>query len=242
MCRLWRASSDNVEPDDIAATIVDLARRGHLRIDDRLRDGEGEWCVTRTGNAGDELEPFEERLIQGLVDHGDGDTVGLTDLDGCFEDDFNATAALLYHDAVERGWFVAAPNWVRRRFFVVAFFGTMVTATALIGAFETTTWALAFVPPFLASAFLLVFWARMPARGPADWDALGRIRGLRRYLATAEIDTMRFAQDEGTLLALLPYAMVLGLTDRWSRMLGDATGLLPKAPWFQPFVKAGGVR
>lgn len=51
---------------------------------------------------------------------------------------------------------------------------------------------------------------------------------------------MRFAQDEGSLLAPLHDAMVLGLTDRWSRMLGDATGLLSDARWFQPFVNAGG--
>lgn len=230
--------NEYVDPDDIAATIIDLAARNHLRIEERQSDDEWEWVLVRQPPPDDPLFPFEERLLDGLFRRHD--TMSLHDLEGAFDRDYDAVAARLYNDAVDRGWFVDSPHRVRRRFAVIGIFGTLAAAIAFVAAYETTTWALPFVPPLLAAGFVLAFFWRMPARGAKGSRLLSEVRGLRRYLSTAEVETMRFAQDQGALLELLPYAVALGLTDRWSKIIGDVAGEMPDARGLRSFVRTGG--
>jgi uncharacterized membrane protein len=50
---------------------------------------------------------------------------------------------------------------------------------------------------------------------------LARIQGFRLYIATAEVEQIKFQEREQIFSAYLPYAMVFGLADRWAGIFGD---------------------
>lgn len=75
---------ERVDPVEVSATIVDLAVRGYLTIREeetrRLFRSRSEWQLTRRPDPeGDELRPYEQRLLDGLFEDRDDDEV-LTDL------------------------------------------------------------------------------------------------------------------------------------------------------------------
>ena len=66
-------------PLDVTATIVDLAVRGYLRIEELSEAGllrKGDWKLTRMKEDDAELMPYEQKLLDGLFrDDPDGAAV-----------------------------------------------------------------------------------------------------------------------------------------------------------------------
>ena len=56
-------------PRDITGTIVDLAVRGYLRIDDVGKEASPDWLLVRLGKAGGLLD-YEQILLDGLFAAG----------------------------------------------------------------------------------------------------------------------------------------------------------------------------
>jgi uncharacterized membrane protein len=57
----------------------------------------------------------------------------------------------------------------------------------------------------------------MPARTAKGTAMLRRIRGFRQVIATADRYMARWAEQENVFPAMLPYAIVFGLTDKWAK-------------------------
>ena len=65
---------ERVDPVDVTATLLDLAVRGHLRIEELPKSSkyaEGEWTFTRRSGA-DELRPYERTLLDAVAPEGGG--------------------------------------------------------------------------------------------------------------------------------------------------------------------------
>ena len=68
-------ADERVDPIDVTATLVDLAVRGHLLIQELPRESEfarSDWLLSRTNaDALDaELHPFERQLLDGIAQPG----------------------------------------------------------------------------------------------------------------------------------------------------------------------------
>jgi uncharacterized membrane protein YgcG len=114
----------------------------------------------------------------------------------------------------------------------------------LVGAAPTVlgaSWAAALLAPLAMGTLwgvLTVLWR--PQRRPltsAGRDVLARTTAFRRFVAEVHADPLTFAAEAGTshqhpAVALLPYAVVLGLADSWyarfeplmTRLVADAAG------------------
>ena len=95
-------------PLDVTATIVDLAVRGYLKIEEVSEDGhaaQDDWKLTRMKEDDAELMPYEQKLLDGLF--RDGDEVQLSDLRYKFAARMTEVLTELMDDAKERGWFAA---------------------------------------------------------------------------------------------------------------------------------------
>jgi uncharacterized protein (TIGR04222 family) len=210
---------------DVTASIVDLAVRRHLRIDELPRKGwfgKRDWRLTRLTDTDDPLLPWESQLLGALF--RSGSTVELSDLKNTFHTDLAELKEALYADVVRQGWFARQPDSVRTVWHGVGIVAAAAGAGVTYLLARYTHLGLLGLPLVVSGLLLLVMGRHMPSRTPKGSAALARALGFRRYLATAEAAQLRFEEQEGVFARYLPYAVVLGEVERWAQAFGDLGG------------------
>ncbi len=208
-------ADERVDPIDISATIIDLAVRGHLRITELPRSGEfaaTEWEITRISGDSAGLLPFEVALLDGLTASG---PVTVSELPRRVSEVVADVQDKLYDDVVRNGWYERRPDATRNRWTggAIAALFVAVALTILLAAF--TTLGLIGLA-LIALALGLMFVAQeMPARTVQGAALLGGLGALRSDLMSYPTDQMPPGQEFTELSEVLPYAVVLGGTDRW---------------------------
>ncbi len=212
---------------DVTATIVDLAGRGFLliqEIPDRGLFSKADWTLIRLEKSETELLPYEKQLLDGLF--RDGDEVKISELKTTFASRLHGVEESLYKDAMRQKWFRARPDQVRTRWAgrgaLLAVAGGALTFVLA----RWTHWGLVGIPVIVAGVALALMARRMPARTANGTAMLRRIRGFRRVIATAETHMSRWAEEENVFTRYLPYAIVFGLTKKWAKAFEDL-GLQP---------------
>ena len=227
---------------DVTATIVDLAVRGFLVIEEipkRWFLGKADWKLTRLPKATDELLAYERSLLDGLFE--DGTEVELSGLRKTFAARLEKVKDALYKDVVDKGWFPRRPDTIRQTWLGIGIAALLVGLGALVALAWLTHSALLGVP-LVVAGLLLVFGAkRMPRRTAKGTAMTRRVGGFRTVIETAEEHTARWAEQEQVFTRLLPYAVVFGVTERWARTF-EALGEVPdEMSWYvstRPFVYA----
>jgi hypothetical protein len=219
---------ERVDDRVVGATILDLAVRGYLRIEEMAKKrlfGKRDWTLYRLrGTEG--LLPYEGIFMDGLF--AEGSTVKLSSLKGQFAETWLSVKEAMNEDAVTRGWFDLRPDIVRqkwaRRGLRLAYIGFLVT---IVLAWKTH-FALVSLPT-MPAGLLLVLGARLMPRQTETGAGLSRrIGGFRRYIKTSEVDESPFAYPPNTFPQYLPYAVVFGEARRWIRAFdGLADTVLP---------------
>lgn len=208
--------------DDVVATVVDLAVRGKLRIIEAPEEkvpGRKSFIFERRDASEKDLLPYERTLMKAIFAKGER----------VEEDDLRVA-----------GKITAIMNGVRREVKKRKLFYDDPERT--VGAYSRVAWTVLLVPPlalfvlhfFVDMGYLWVLPAGTVAAGIAVWvigramprrTALGsrlfwQAMGFREYLRTAEAGepesmTLQSFQDN------LPYAMVMGMADRWAALFAD---------------------
>ncbi|MGI9021689.1 MAG: DUF2207 domain-containing protein [Acidimicrobiales bacterium] len=209
---------ESADPLDVTATVVDLAVRGYLTIEEVEREtrwSRGDWNLTAAKPADDDLLPYERDLLTSIFSNRVD--VKLSELKDTFHDDLKRIEGELYDDSVAHGWFAKRPDRVRSKWLFAGIAVTVVGGglVALTAAF--THAGLVFVPVFLAGVVMAIGHRWMPARTAKGSAALSQVLGFRRYIETAEADRMQFAEQENIWATYLPYAIVFGATKRWAK-------------------------
>lgn len=209
---------ESADPLDVSASIVDLAVRGFLTIEEIPDTGwfsKGDWRLTKAQGNPDDLHRYEKRLLDGLFE--DGDSVLLSDLKQQFYDDLKKIQDDLYRDTVKHKWFVRRPDHARAMWFGIGLAATLVSIGVVVLLAAFTHAALVGLPLVLAGLVLLVAHRKMPARTASGAQALQKVLGFRRFMATAQTERMQFAEEEGIFAKYLPYAIVFGITKEWAK-------------------------
>ncbi|WP_448059626.1 DUF2207 domain-containing protein [Cellulomonas hominis] len=218
---------ERADPVDVTATLIDLAVRGYLRIDEVQRSRPGkkakDWTLVQLTAPDASLLPFETTLLTEVFDGRS--TVKLSELKTTFAASMGRVQDGLYEHVTTNGWFRANPKNVRAAWVAAGL------ALAVLGALGTVFvfavgWqvrGLALVPVAVGLVGLLVaaLSRSAPARTETGTAVLAEALGFRRYLATAEADQIRFEEGEDIFSRYLPYAIVFGLTERWARVFGE---------------------
>jgi uncharacterized membrane protein len=212
---------------DVTATIVDLAGRGSLLIQEIPRHGlfsKDDWSLIRLEKAETELLPYEKKLLDGLF--RDGNEVKVSELKTTFAERLHAVERSLYEDAMREKWFRTRPDHVRTRW---AGRGALLTVVGGVLTFvlaRWTHWGLVGIPVIVGGVTLALMARWMPARTAKGTAMLRRVRGFRRVIETAETHMSRWAEEENVFTRYLPYAIVFGLTKKWAKAFEDL-GIAP---------------
>ena len=210
-------ADEHADPLDIVGTILDLAVRGHVLITQLpAAAGLTDWTLTRR-TAGDELAPFEDRLLDAIAPKGG--SVKVSELAAGVVPAIAGVQSDLYDEVVSRGWFSSRPDRVRALWSRIAWVVVGVAAVVLLLLVAFTTFGLLGLA-ILAPALGLMFVAQeMPARTADGTALLGGLRVLAMDLDTKPTDQLPKGREYETVSRVLPYAVVLGGWERWLEAL-----------------------
>lgn len=214
-------ADETVHPRDVVATLVDLAVRDYLTIEQVANAfGERDYlCKLRKPWMGDPaIAPFEVIVLAQIFGAG-----GATKLKLLSEirRDYNAIIQpiqeQLYRDLVEKKYFLAPPQTVRRFWSTVGGLGLAIPLGLLwaAGAPDGPPLAPSTLAAFAVSGLIVLGFARvMPRKSLRGAKAKLQILGFQEFLERAEKDQLkRLAPD--TLHKWLPYAIALGVEEAW---------------------------
>ncbi len=232
---------ERLDPRDITATVIDLAVKGHLSIEERKTEGlffdRTDYLLRKKQQAG-ELPPFERMLLERLF-AGHGDAVGLSDLANSFYRNLEELKEAVFRGLVGMRYFSADPLRVRKRYVGAGIALTVggVALAFLLGRLAADDSPRVVIPFVLCGAVVVLFASRMPAKTLKGVKALGRVRGFEEFLRRAEKDRLERMNDPRLFERYLPYAIALDVSDRWAKafegiyqerpgwyLTGDATG------------------
>jgi len=212
---------------DITATLVDLAVRGYLRIEEREERvllgliGRREYLFHRlVPPAGARpLEPHETLVLDGVFEDG-AEEVKLSDLDNEFYRHLSGIRSAIFARLVERGLYRSRPDRVKGRWTI----GAVVLGGIIIG-FGSTLGArlelglLPFVIAALASGLIVAaFGQAMPARTVQGARALERVLGFEEFLGRVEGDRLqRVVKTPEMFERFLPFAMAFRVERKWAK-------------------------
>jgi len=234
---------------DITATIVDLAVRGYIVIEEKeksgimgllhskeyvfhLKKGLGEW----TG-----LKAHELALLAGIFSNGAQTDVELSALQNVFYKNLPGIKGNIFDELMAHGYFQHRPDYVRG-----GYIGGGVVAGALftfLGISMAQKMGMAPAPFMLAgilsAAIIAGFGWFMPARTAEGAKALAGVLGFEDFLSHVEADHMnRISQTPETFEKFLPFAMALGVEKKW---VGAFQNIYSQPPsWYQGNYAGGG--
>ncbi|WP_433268765.1 DUF2207 domain-containing protein [Actinosynnema sp. CS-041913] len=225
---------EHVDVVDVTATIVDLAVRNYLWIEEV---GGSDWRFVRRNPADPSLSGYERAVYSALLPDG-VDAVLLSELRGR-RIDLSRVRDALYADVVAKNWFVRRPDSERSRWWWAGI-GLAMLGVALTVVLALVTGPALFGLVVVVAGGALALGARtMPARTKRGSALLEHVRGLRGYLGSATLGDIPEADREMVFSRSLPYAVVLGETERWlGAFAGGQSGLY----WFGEAEQAGDLR
>jgi hypothetical protein len=202
---------------DITATLLDLAVRNYLTIEELPREtqfGKLDWQLQRLNAGGPELLSYEKALLDAVF--ADGDNVLVSELGPALRPRLALVREQLYSDVVTQGWFASRPDAVRNRWTTagLVLLGAGVVLTIVLAV--ATKFGLVGFAVMLAGVALTLAGQVAPARTARGAAVLGRVAGLQRYLTDQTSADLPQSHRLEFASRCLPYAAVLGLTEKWA--------------------------
>lgn len=202
---------------DVSATIVDLAVRGFIRIEELKAPGRwraGDWKLVRLTRATDGLLEYERTLLAGLF--GRDDEVDLSDLKTKFSTKMSNIRDALMKDAIEREWFVGHPNRQRAGWLGLGIVLLLLSIGLEILLVVFTHLAIVGIPLFIGAVLLIAFAHTMPRRTAKGHAVALHVLGFKRFIDESEQRRAEFAEKTNLFTEYLPYAIVFGAVDKWA--------------------------
>jgi hypothetical protein len=211
---------------DITATLVDLAVKGYLTIEQKdeshllglshskeyifhLKRPPTEWSAVR---------PHELEMLSALFDDGSITSVKLSDLQNHFYTHLPAIRTRIFDALMADGYYLHRPDTVRQGYIgagivigilLFVFGGALGAATGV----AHLTWVIAAI--FTAGVICIFGWF-MPARTLSGARTFEKVLGFEQFLERVESDRLeRIVKTPEMFEKFLPYAMALRCEKKW---------------------------
>jgi len=211
---------------DITSTLVDLAVRGTLRIEEHqtpkvlgLFGGETEYTLRRLIKD-DGLALHESQVLHGIFAVG-ADSVDLSDLKDEFYKQLPGIRDAIFDSLTANGFYKDRPDQVRNKWM-----GGAVATGMIVGIGGTYLSKLTLLTPVpfviagvLSALILIVFAQIMPARTEAGARALEQVLGFEEFLRRVETENLKrvIIGHPELFDKYLPYAMAFGVEKQFAR-------------------------
>lgn len=227
---------------DVVATIIDLARKGVLSIEETDRQGflglgSPDFVFKRVDDGAQPYSSVERQVITGIF-RGGRSEIELSDLRNRFYKQLPRIQKALYGEMVSRKFFRSNPDTTRKVWrgigLAVIFGGVFLGGFAAAALSSFTS-----LMPCLIGALVLVGIAMliaggaMPAKTVKGSEAAARWNAFKRYLSS--IEQMADMEKVGELFErYLPYAIAFGIKETWINKFKAVPGT-PVPGWYYPY-------
>jgi len=232
---------------DITATLVDLAVRGYITIEEKetshlmglYSNKEYVFHLNKKPAEWKGIKSHELLLLTGIFEPvpvagvGVREDVALSELQNRFYKKLPAIRRAIFEALVEQGYFAHRPDIVRQAYLLAA--GVIGALLYLFGQYlaqHTGVQAQSFsVAAILTGAIIAAFGWFMPTRTVDGVRALHDTLGFENFLSHVEADHLaRTPQSPANFEKYLPFAMALGVEKKW---VGAFNGMLAQPSWYQ---------
>lgn len=177
---------------EVISIIVDLARRGLIKIEERKKN---DFYLIKSKEFKNDtsLLSFEKMLLEGIFDKGEREvSLDKKNLFHVFEQaQFN-----LYNSLVTEGFFPKSPKRIRD-FYIIIFVLSMFSAN------------------FFLAVVSLLFGLNMPSKTALGASAANMAKSLKNFLSSQERQLEFQAKNQMFFEKLLPYAIAFGVEKQW---------------------------
>lgn len=226
---------------DITATLVDLAVRGYLLIEEveteqlfglwskkdyvfTLRKPEPEWK---------DLRPHERELLDAMFAGGLHTSMPASALQNKFYLHLPHIRDQILNRLVNRRYYASRPDKVKRGYLIAAvIIGAAVFILSAAGSGIKGIQPGSLMAGLLTAAIVAGFGWFMPARTISGARALEKVLGFEEFLARVESDRFeRVVKTPQMFEQFLPYAMALGVERNWARAFANIYRQAPE--WYR---------
>ena len=210
----------------VASTIVDLAVRGYLRIEETKTDG---LFGTGLGSSKDHvlhqlkafredatLKPFEKRLLEALFTGPMPAQVSVSRLvEERFYEDAKELRSSVMAQLASDGYFEGNPEKIRNLPMAIGIVAAIIPG---IFVFMAPALIVTDIGAWLAAGVIIaVFGYFMGKWSPKGVEAAKRARGYREFISKVEKYRAPWMETQEIFEKTLPYAMAFGLGSRWAK-------------------------
>ena len=219
---------EQVNPEDITAILIDLARRGHFKIKEIEKKGifaKTDFEFERLP-CQDQLKPFEADARSILFADSSTTKVSLSKLPKKSFSSWQKTVKSLYSQVTQEGYFTKNPNQVRSLYLTIGLSLTYFGAYIVLNKWESWAASTSVISTgFIIALFSLV----MPSRTAKGRKALREIWGLKEWI---KIGSWRekIHEKHNFLEEVLPFAIAFGMTEKFLNAFQEAN--LQPPDWF----------
>jgi uncharacterized membrane protein YgcG len=238
---------EKADLQDVVATLIDLARRGYLTMQEEVKGSFAgltfgrDFVFAKTDKPWDgELRDYERVLLGKLF--GGSQRKRMSEMKNKFYTALPRIRAGLYDAIVQEGYFRTSPDKTRQRYAVG---GILLVILALfIGISFTAAWVewvdTIWCPAaglLVGAVALIVTGQAMPAKTKKGAEATARWEAFRRYLK--EIERYTDLETASELFErYLPYAIAFNLERRWVQKFARVE-TTPIPGWYYPYWTTG---
>ncbi|MBU1446593.1 DUF2207 domain-containing protein [Patescibacteria group bacterium] len=226
---------ERAEMHDIVSVIIDYAVKGYIKINEITEkkllifdNTDYELEVLKPYMEYGKIKPHEIEILNAIFDGKS--KVKISDLKFKFYSKVKSIKKKIYSDMITAGYFPHNPENVRNLYLGIAggiVFGAFTIAPVII-QFLGISGLIAIIISGLIIAAFSPFMPRKTEKGASTYY---KIKGLEEYIRTAEKDRIKFQEKNNIFFEkLLPYAMVLGLGEKWANAFSDLYKGKPE--WF----------
>jgi hypothetical protein len=211
---------------DITATLVDLAVKGYLTIEQKdeshllglTHSKEYIFHLKRPPTEWSAVRPHELEMLSALFDDGSVTSVKLSDLQNHFYTHLPAIRSRIFDALMADGYYLHRPDTVRQGYIgagivigiLLFVFGGALGAATGVAHF---TWVIAAI---LTAAVICIFGWFMPARTLSGARTFEKVLGFEQFLERVESDRLeRIVKTPEMFEKFLPYAMALRCEKKW---------------------------
>ncbi|HMN30172.1 MAG TPA: DUF2207 domain-containing protein, partial [Caldilineaceae bacterium] len=228
---------ENVDMQDIIATLVDLAERKAISITEEKQEGffrMGSDFIYRRERKDVPLQPYEEALINAMF--GDKDEVRLSDLKNRFYANVPILKQHMYDAVVSAGLFPRNPESVRTLYMVLGILGLIGSAAlaVVLGIAFAGLTAAGILPGIglgITSLGLMLLARAMPRKTDRGAELAARWQAFKQYLVNIDKYT-DLEQQKQIWDRWLPYALAFGIDRAYIRKFEAVNA--PAPGWYIP--------
>lgn len=225
---------ERVDPRDITSTVVDLAIKGYIRIEEVKREGwlfdSIDYYLRKLKKPDKNLTHFETELMRALFP-GDLPGILVSELKNRFYTNLPALKEILIGELVKKGFFPKSPEKVRNSYMGIGIF-VMVLIPFVLVILLSSPMVKGILAGLGAGLPFLLFSRFMPAKTKAGALAYMETLGFQEFLNRAEKERIEKMGEKDLFSKFLPYAIALDVVENWSKAF---EGIYQEPPtWYVP--------